>query len=114
MSSSQGFRWRTVAEVGLISAVIYVLLGAPGLPASLKTTSSIEQELPVVHAKVENLVYPNKDLRCPEHKYDIHVFSTTPLIIYIDGFLSSSEAEHLVEIRFATSELLPKSKPISI
>ncbi|KAK4541439.1 hypothetical protein LTR36_008040 [Oleoguttula mirabilis] len=99
MATGQGFRWRTVIEVGLISAVIYVLLGAPGLPASITSGSqAAKQHVPVAGAKIQSLVYPDKDLQCPGHNYDIHVFSTTPLIIYIDGFLSDSEAEHLVDI----------------
>lgn len=101
MSTSQGFRWRTVVEVGLISAVIYVLLGAPGFPAGLVTggSSTAKNDVPVARAKIESLVYPDQTLSCAEHEYNIHVFSTAPLVIYIDGFLSEGEAEHLVNIR---------------
>ena len=100
MANGQGFRWRTIIEVGVISAVIYVFLGAPGLPIGFLTSSSSEQDVPVARAKIENLVYPDKGLQCPRHEFDIHVFSATPLVIYIDGFLSDNEAQHLVDVRY--------------
>ena len=101
--SSRSFRWRTVLEVAVISIVIYVFLGTPGLPSSSKSESSIEKDVPVARAKTESLVYPDKNLKCPQHNFDIHVFSTSPLVVYIDGFVSDSEAEHLVDIRFEAS-----------
>jgi prolyl 4-hydroxylase len=101
--SDKSFRWRTIIEVAAISVVIYLFLGTPGLSGSSKdhTSSSIEVDAPVAQAKAESLVYPDvKNLQCPEHNYDIHIFSADPLVIYIDGFLSTSEAEHLVDIRY--------------
>ncbi|KAK3726053.1 hypothetical protein LTR37_000201 [Vermiconidia calcicola] len=95
--TNESFRWRTILEVAVISTVIYVLLGTPGLPASFTGKSSSNKEIPISRAKTESLVYPSKDLSCPDHDVDIHIFSTSPLIIYIDGFVSESEAEHLVE-----------------
>ncbi|KAK3115100.1 hypothetical protein LTR53_005916 [Teratosphaeriaceae sp. CCFEE 6253] len=96
-TSKDGFRWRTVLEVAGISAIIYVLLGAPGLPTSLwPDTTPIHEASP--RAKIESLVYPSRDLECPQHDYDVHVFSASPLIIYIDGFLSPQEANHLVDL----------------
>jgi prolyl 4-hydroxylase len=99
--SNLPFRWRTIFEVAVISAVIYVVIGTPGLPASFKPSfSSTEQDVPVARAKAESLVYPSKHLQCPRHDFDVHFFSTDPLVMYIDGFLSESEAEHLVDIRY--------------
>ena len=100
MSSEPSFRWRTVIEVGLISAVIYIFLGTPGLRFSSNENSSTHSEVPIAKAKAETLVYPAKDLECPRHEFDIHIFSTSPLVVYLDGFLSDAEAEHLVDIRF--------------
>lgn len=98
----QSFRWRTVLEVGLISAIIYVVLGGPGLSALVGGTSSSipERNTPVAKAKIENLVSPRKDIVCPQPQYDIHVFSTKPLVIYIDNFVSATEADHLLNIRY--------------
>ena len=103
--SSQPFRWRTVLEVGVISIVIYIVVGAPGLLVSLRGDSSIEKDVPVSEPKVESLVYPDKNLECDKHAFDIHMFSSSPLVIYIDGFLGQQEADHLVHIRYSTSQL---------
>ena len=101
--STQSFRWRTVLEVGLISAVLYILIGAPGLPFTIFRSShngrSDEVDVPVARASTESLVYPNKDLKCSSHDVGIHLFSTNPLIIYINDFLSEGETKHLIDIR---------------
>lgn len=109
MSNRQNFRWRTVMEIGVISAIIYIFLGAPGFPASVKLGNALDSEIPTARAKVENLVYSSSELQCPGHQFDIKIFSTTPLIVVIDGFLSAGEAHHLVNIRFdiPNSGLLP-------
>lgn len=100
MANDSGFRWRTVAEVGLVSAVIYFLLGTPGLPSNLIfSSSSTDKTVSTSQVKVESLVYPEKNIECKSHNYDIHVLSTAPLIIYIDGFLSNDESEHLIDMR---------------
>lgn len=98
--SNQPFRWRTVVEVAVIAVVIYVLVGAPGLSTSLQGDSSPAQKVPVAKAKVESLVYPDKDLKCPEHEFRIHIFSTSPLVVYVDDFVSEAEARHLVDTRY--------------
>lgn len=35
---------------------------------------------------------------CPEHHYNIHLFSKDPLVIYIPDFITKEEASHLEEI----------------
>lgn len=110
MSAPQEFRWRTIVEVAVLAAAIYAFLGAPGLDGrSLLSSSpgSRKAETPKPRGKIESLVYPSKDLKCPEHIYDIHIFSTSPLIIYVDGFLSNEEADHLVDIRSVTNDPHP-------
>lgn len=106
--STQSFRWRTIVEVAIISTVIYIFIGTPGLPDSLRGKSSNEEPVSIGRAKPESLVYPNSDLTCPRHDFDAHVFSTEPLIIYLDGFLSDREAGHLVDIRYA-QEVIPST-----
>lgn len=97
--STESFRWRTVIEVAVISIVIYLFLGTSGLPNSLSDTKSLgDSNVPVARAKIES----TKGLECARHDFDIHVFSTRPLIIYIDGFLSEKEAELLVDIMQAS------------
>lgn len=101
MANQQSFRWRTIIEVGLISAIIYFFLGFPGLPRSTKNSASVLKDVrpsPGSTARVESLVTPRPGLQCSPHEYRIHVFSSTPLVIYIEDFLSPTEADHLVSI----------------
>ena len=104
MSNQSSFRWRTIVEVAVISIVIYVFLGTPGLPSSsIQQASNVHEDIPRSRAKVEALVYPDKDLKCPKHEVNVKVFSTSPLILYLDGFLSEHEANHFVDIRCVIS-----------
>lgn len=102
--SGSPFKWRTAIEYAIISVVIYFLVGAPGFPKHLLTdtnssTTTAARSTAVSHVKLDNLVYPAKDLQCPDHKYNIRIFSASPLIIYIENFVSEDEAAHLVQLR---------------
>ena len=55
---------------------------------------------PKAQLKPNSLVYPDPGLECAQHKYDVHIFSAKPLVIYIDGFLTGEEADALVELRY--------------
>ena len=99
-------KWRTAVEVATISIVIYIVVGAPGLSSlGLGTHGGVQQDVPVARARIESLVYPDKDLVCPDHKYDVHVLASEPLVLYIDDFLSDEEADHLVDIRYMASRI---------
>jgi hypothetical protein len=106
--SGKPFRWRTIVEVAVISVVIYIFLGAPGLKTPVQhKPSNNEHDVPTPRAKAESLVYPDtQNLKCAKHEVDMHIFSTQPLVIYIDGFLSDAEVRHLVEIRWPNSTQL--------
>jgi len=93
------FRWRTVLELAAIVSALYIFLGAPGLSGSLTSGEKKDAIKPKAHIRPESLVYPDPDLQCPEHGYDVHIYSTKPLVIYIDGFLSHEEADALVDLR---------------
>jgi prolyl 4-hydroxylase len=93
------FRWRTVLELAAIVSVIYIFLGAPGLSGSLTSGEKKYVVKPKPHIRPESLVYPDADLECPEHGYDVHIYSAKPLVIYIDNFLSHEEADALVDLR---------------
>ncbi|PPJ56344.1 hypothetical protein CBER1_00720 [Cercospora berteroae] len=97
--------YRTALEIALISLVIYFLIGAPGI-SSTSTTNSSSTDTNTEpksfsesnsKAKIEHLVYPSKNLPCPRHSYTAHIYSTSPLMIYIENFLSDTEVEHLIE-----------------
>lgn len=102
---TSSFRWRTVLELVAIVSALYIFLGAPGLSGSSSLTSeggekkNVQGVKPKPHIRPESLVYPDPDLQCPEHGYDVHIYSTKPLVIYIDGFLSHEEADALVDMR---------------
>lgn len=96
--SQPAFRWRTLLELTAISAALYFFLGAPGLSGVLKSDGK-HVTTPKALVRPESLVYPHPYLECAEFGYDVHVYSTKPLVIYIDGFLSGKEAEQLVELR---------------
>ncbi|KXT00736.1 hypothetical protein AC578_8226 [Pseudocercospora eumusae] len=92
MAGGDSFRYRTIFEVAAIAAFLYFFLGTPGL-------SSPEKSVPTATAKVENLVYASsKNLECERHDYTTHIFSPSPLVVYIEGFLSRGEAEHLIAL----------------
>lgn len=77
-----------------------LLGGGEGQGASSSLSSSASHK--EAHSAVldaEKLVFPEKDLQCPQHSYETHILSTEPLVVYIEGFLSKQETEHLVNIR---------------
>lgn len=101
--------YRTALEMAIISMVIYILVGAPGI-SSLSSSSSHDNSdsdsatsglfsNSDKKVKIEHLVYPSKNLTCPKHDYTTHIFSTSPLVIYIEDFLSAEEVEHLIALR---------------
>lgn len=40
----------------------------------------------------------DKKTGCPKHKYQTHLLSEDPLVVYIDNFISKEEAAHLVDL----------------
>lgn len=101
MASGQpAFRWRTILELTVIGSVVYFFLGAPGLSDLLASGPNNVVAAPKTQLlKPNSLVYPSPDLECAQHNYEVHLFSAKPLVIYIDGFLTSEEADALIELR---------------
>ncbi|PIB02460.1 hypothetical protein CB0940_00159 [Cercospora beticola] len=104
--ANESRNYRTALEIAVISLVIYFLVGAPGISSTSTSTSSskdTDTEAKTfsesnAKAKIEHLVYPSKNLQCPEHSYTAHIYSTSPLMIYIENFLSETEIEHLISL----------------
>lgn len=101
--AEQSRTFRTASEVAVIALVIYILLGAPGL-SSTSTGPATGHEAGDTSAhnsatKIEHLVYPSKAIACPRHEYVSHIFSTAPLVVYVDGFLAEHEVDHLIDLR---------------
>lgn len=47
-------------------------------------------------------------LQCRENDYRVHILSRAPVVMYIENFLSESEADHLTEVRYVVAAGLPK------
>ncbi|KAL1979177.1 hypothetical protein VTN96DRAFT_6595 [Rasamsonia emersonii] len=58
------------------------------------------QLVPALNTTDDSFISPEDDtpLNCPADEYRVHIFSRTPLVIYIENFLSDQEADHLVAV----------------
>jgi len=100
MASSNSNGFRLGLEYLIPLAFLLLIAGGPiqQLLFGDRTSSLLStNEAPVLDA--EKLVVPDANLACPPHSYETHILSTEPLVVYISGFLSNTEADHLVEIR---------------
>lgn len=64
---------------------------------------------PQMNESLLAIEHPNATaLSCPPDAYSVRIFSKEPLVLYIEGFLSSGERAHLLDIRYGgfTSALL--------
>jgi prolyl 4-hydroxylase len=99
--NAQLYHPATLLQYAAILAAIYVFLNGPFSGVSQGQSSSDESyDIPLSQEKADQLVYPDADLKCDAHPYNVHVFSRSPLVIYIPDFLSKVESEHMVEIRY--------------
>ncbi|KAI5243206.1 hypothetical protein E4T43_04312 [Aureobasidium subglaciale] len=89
----------TILQYVAILAAIYVFINGPFSGVARDDASSDEShDIPLSQEKAEQLVYPDSALQCDPHPYEVHVFSRSPLIIYIPNFLSKAESKHLIQI----------------
>lgn len=90
----------TLLQYVAILSAIYVFFNAPFAGVSQDRSTSEESfDIPLSQEKAEQLVYPDSVLQCEPHSYKVHIFSRSPLIIYIPDFLSKVESKHMIEIR---------------
>lgn len=100
--ASEGIKPRTILEYVTILGVIYLFFG--GQLSGVFQSQPADQNdeiLPISPEKSESLVYPDPALKCRHHPYNVHIFSSSPLIIYIESFLSEEESQHMIEARYA-------------
>lgn len=92
----------SVIEYLLVSAALYIFVISPLLRTYFPSLVVVDQQLQY-HSfeKTDALVIPDPNLACEPHAYNVRILSREPLVIYIEGFLSSEEAEHLVEVSYA-------------
>jgi len=109
---TSGITLRTGLEYAAILGIIIVFFGGSTLKSFFETSDSNEQtyhsHAPVTQDRLDTLVYPDRHLQCPNNHElplsKIHIFSRSPLIIYIPNFISASEASHLVDLSAAIWE----------
>ncbi|GAB7353122.1 hypothetical protein MBLNU459_g3661t1 [Dothideomycetes sp. NU459] len=100
MASESGVKPRTILECLAVLGAIYLFFGGQ-LSGLVDIADVAEQEYgaqPLSQDKIESLVYPDLKLKCTDRQYDVHIFSSSPLVIYIPSFLSEQESEHMVDI----------------
>jgi hypothetical protein len=88
--------------IGYFFAIIplYVLVYVPlsniifgsGVKRQLEEESSLELN--------SSFIASDDPLFCPKHSYNTYILSHEPLMVYIEGFLSRNESEHLVKVRY--------------
>ena len=65
-------------------------------------------EIPLLNLEDDSFISPEDDVPVDctlEGGYKTHILSREPLVIYIEGFLSEREADHLVGVRFVLPPL---------
>lgn len=91
----------TLLQYAAILAAIYVFFNGPFSGVSQDQSSSDESyDMPLSQEKADQLVYPDAGLQCDAHPYNVHIFSRSPLVIYIPDFLSKVESKHMIDIRY--------------
>jgi hypothetical protein len=117
------FPFGTVVQYVVIAFFGYVLIGAPSLSSFLGGSSDSTNT-----GRSEKFGYETKtEIRrgsvghvgngrngevkevqsCPDHGYKTHIFHRDPLVIYIEDFVSKREMDHIIDIRYVGSILLP-------
>ncbi|QKX56699.1 uncharacterized protein TRUGW13939_03805 [Talaromyces rugulosus] len=88
---------------------IYLFIIAPGLrtlfpgqPPAIFFDDDFyapDELAPAFNNKNDIKAEDSDELNCPDDAYRVHLFSRSPLVIYVEDFLSVSETEHLLAIR---------------
>jgi hypothetical protein len=59
--------------------------------------SNFSKEVPKVSEVNTNYNLSQYKDKCPHHRYSTRIIERSPLIIYIEGFLTQNEIEYLIE-----------------
>jgi len=92
----------TVLQYVVIAVLGYIFAGAPlasMIFGSGKGKEAGEQRQAFDGDKSGSLVVPDPELFCEEHGYEAMILESEPLVVYVKGFLSAEEREHLVKLR---------------
>jgi prolyl 4-hydroxylase len=97
--------------IGYIVALLplYVLVY---LPLSHMFNGSSQRTVKLgVMSMNESFIATDEPISCPGHSFNPHILSHEPLVIYIEEFLSDSESQHLLEIRYSRLQCIPTAPP---
>lgn len=85
-------------EYAAILAVLFAFFG--GINFSKRDGSDKREEWASRSSvdKTQSLVFPDGELVCPQHNFDVHIFSVAPLIIHVSNFVTQEEARHLIAL----------------
>lgn len=127
MPTTSNWSFSTILSWLFYFVPIYVFLLAPGYRALFPSTEQQEDTarnllqfgdnyedydnlLPGLNVTDDSFISPEEGLdatgqplNCRDDDYRVHIFSHTPLIIYIEDFFTGVEADHLVAVRFVYS-----------
>lgn len=85
--------------VGFIAFLIFVINPLSQIIWPSRTVHRTAR--PQLNESLIALDGPNQTaIDCPPDSYSVHVFSRSPLVLYIEGFLSLADREHLLNIRY--------------
>lgn len=84
--------------LGYIAAILPLYIFVY-LPVSNTLFGTSQKPLARVTEFNSSFIATNEPLSCPTHKYNTHILSQEPLVIYIEDFLSPDESTHLLKIR---------------
>ncbi|KAF2759422.1 hypothetical protein EJ05DRAFT_464045 [Pseudovirgaria hyperparasitica] len=96
------FSFASIFQYVVVTGVAYVLIIAP-LTKTLfgigqHSYDGLDDNVDISASKLRNIVIPDPALQCPEHGYKTRILARSPLVIYIENFLSEKEVEHLKEL----------------
>ncbi|KAH7402016.1 hypothetical protein DE146DRAFT_716434 [Phaeosphaeria sp. MPI-PUGE-AT-0046c] len=100
--SSSSVSVSSLVQYVFFAAIIYVLAGAP-LSSFFRESNTfsgvgVNSDASAHVGNPDHLVIPEADLTCDEHAYKgVYILSREPLVVYIEGFVSSEEAKHVVD-----------------
>ncbi|KAL5322795.1 hypothetical protein ACEPPN_010772 [Leptodophora sp. 'Broadleaf-Isolate-01'] len=83
--------------LGYIAAILPLYIFVY-LPVSNTLFGTSQKPLARVTEFNSSFIATNEPLSCPTHKYNTHILSQEPLVIYIEDFLSPDESTHLLKI----------------
>jgi prolyl 4-hydroxylase len=102
-SSSSSLSFSSLLQYAFVAAIVYILAGAPlsNLISDVYSGGASEVEGPAILGTLEDLAIPEANLSCSEHAFKgVYVLNREPLVVYIEGFLSDAEADHVVDVRY--------------